>query len=239
MHLKHALAIVVTSTVLVSGVNAQDSTNIPANSAELTLFEPVETSATQNGRSPTRPSRESRVTASEPEFTLVGISRLGEQVSAMVRHRDGETLRVKAVQGANTPITGHPDYSIVDIQSTSVSIRFPQNNSCSEFLDRGVRCNAGANIAELQLATAEPLSTNNAATLGSLQTTNAEDESGTPEAGTANPFEALREAQRTNAAADTGNPAGGQFTPRRIDPADVPEGMRVIATPFGDRLVEQ
>ena len=55
-----------------------------------------------------------------------------------------------------------------------------------------------------------------------------------------NPFEALRNAQnsRVSGAGDE-NPARGRFTPRRIDPADVPEGMRVIATPFGDRLVEQ
>jgi len=26
---------------------------------------------------------------------------------------------------------------------------------------------------------------------------------------------------------------------RRIDPADVPPGMRVVSTPFGDRLVEE
>ena len=29
------------------------------------------------------------------------------------------------------------------------------------------------------------------------------------------------------------------FTPRRINPEDVPPGMRVVSTPFGDRLVEE
>ena len=224
MKIKRIVATGLVALALVNSVQAQDPTTINTNSTGLTLFEAVETSATQNGRAQSRPSRESRVTASAPEFTLVGISRIGEQTSALVRHRGGETLRIKAVQGGNTPITGHPDYSIVDIQATSVSIRFPENNSCVEFMEQGVRCNAGANIAELRLATA-----------ASLPPEDAEEEPGTPEAAPVNPFEALRE----NAAANTGNPAGGQFTPRRIPPEDVPEGMRVIATPFGDRLVEE
>jgi hypothetical protein len=55
-----------------------------------------------------------------------------------------------------------------------------------------------------------------------------------------NPFEALSAAQ-----VDDDNPAqknGGRenrFAPRRISPEDVPSGMRVVSTPFGDRLVEQ
>ena len=56
----------------------------------------------------------------------------------------------------------------------------------------------------------------------------------------ANPFEALRNAQSGRAGgAQGGDTTSGRFTPRRISPEDVPEGMRVIATPFGDRLVEQ
>ena len=48
----------------------------------------------------------------------------------------------------------------------------------------------------------------------------------------ANPFEALRNR------AQNGEPQSerpGRFQPRRIDPADVPPGMRVVSTPFGDR----
>ena len=51
-----------------------------------------------------------------------------------------------------------------------------------------------------------------------------------------NPFEALRNGRR----GDTLNPGtnGARFTPRRIPPEDVPEGKRIVATPFGDRLVD-
>ena len=50
-----------------------------------------------------------------------------------------------------------------------------------------------------------------------------------------NPFEALLErASGQDSDVDTTS----SFEPRRIDPLDVPSGMRIVSTPFGDRLVE-
>ncbi|MBT8146719.1 MAG: hypothetical protein KJN90_07680, partial [Gammaproteobacteria bacterium] len=55
-----------------------------------------------------------------------------------------------------------------------------------------------------------------------------------------NPFAALRARalQNGDAPAPSASPRRS-FTPRRIDPADVPPGMRVVSTPFGDRLVRE
>ena len=53
-----------------------------------------------------------------------------------------------------------------------------------------------------------------------------------------NPFEALR-AQQNNVSVSNRDGGNERFTPRRILPEDVPPGMRVVSTPFGDRLVEQ
>ena len=50
-----------------------------------------------------------------------------------------------------------------------------------------------------------------------------------------NPFEALRQRSRNP---DAPVQAEEQFRPRRINPDEVPTGMRVVSTPFGDRLVE-
>ena len=52
--------------------------------------------------------------------------------------------------------------------------------------------------------------------------------------GLPNPFEAIR-ARANNPDSNTDN---NNFRPRRIDPDDVPPGMRIVSTPFGDRLVE-
>ena len=49
-----------------------------------------------------------------------------------------------------------------------------------------------------------------------------------------NPYEAfLERAANTDSRADS-----GAFEPVRINPEDIPPGMKVVSTPFGDRLVE-
>ena len=50
-----------------------------------------------------------------------------------------------------------------------------------------------------------------------------------------NPFEEIARRSRDPESDTTENQ---QFRPRRINPEDVPPGMRVVSTPFGDRLVE-
>ena len=49
-----------------------------------------------------------------------------------------------------------------------------------------------------------------------------------------NPFAAILKRQSNLEQNATDN----TFVPRRISPEEVPPGMRVVSTPFGDRLVE-
>ncbi len=210
-----------------------------ADRQNLTLFEDVETSA-NSANSPNRenrPSRASRVTSAEPEFTLVGTSKIGGEQSVMVRHRSGEVVRLKVNSTGNTPIGDFDGYSLVNVASGTVSISYPANNPCMEFTDKGVRCSSAGNIANLMLAAGEPLPSN--VTLSSsVRDLASEEIVESTDTVPTNPFEALRD-RATAAPGQDGNEEARRFTPRRISPEDVPEGMRVIATPFGDRLVEQ
>jgi len=219
---------------------AQDPA-VSASNQSLTLFEAVET-AQDRGRAVDRPTRESRVTTAEPEFTLVGVSRIGSNYSAILKHREGENILVKADSFANTRIPGHGDYAVVDISAGAVSISFPGSNACMEFSDRGVTCNSAGNIAELVLATGEPLAPRNPARGDSQADGDSSEEVIAARSDPNNPFEMLRNARRIeagDAAGNTPDNPAGRFTPRRINPEDVPDGYRVVATPFGDRLVEQ
>ena len=198
-----------------------------ANQQDLTLFEPVEVSAENTSRSPARPNRESRETASAPPFTLMGTSKLGDNYSAMVKHRGGETIIVRVGANGNTSIPDYSDYSIIDVAAGNISIRYPDNSPCIGFSEQGVSCNDAANIARLTLPTSAPLPFVNPP---DELIESVEDQ---PE----NPFEALRNGAAAQDEERAGNAA--RFTPRRINPEDVPEGMRVISTPFGDRLVAQ
>ena len=202
-------------------------TDTQANQQDLTLFEPVQVSAENTSRSPARPNRESRATTSEPPFTLMGTSRIGDNYSAMVKHRGGETIIVRVGANGNTPIPDYSGYSIVDVAAGNISIRYPGNSPCIEFSGQGVSCNDAANIARLTLPTSAP-----------LPSVNPPDELiESVEDQPKNPFETLRNGAVAQDEEQAGNAA--RFTPRRINPEDVPEGMRVISTPFGDRLVAQ
>ena len=203
-------------------------------SQHLNLFEEIETNNAPPSASRNRADDGPRGGSTSPEFTLIGTSRIGGEYSVIIRHRGGDTLMVKTGPNSIAQIPGYGGYSILDVDSGSISIRYPENVSCVEFHDQGVSCAGGDNIAALSLANGEPLS-GNAAEASQLTARSSETAVNDP---LINPFEALR-AQQNNEAVSTRDGDNERFTPRRILPEDVPSGMRVVSTPFGDRLVEQ
>jgi len=214
-------------------IYAQD-TDTPEQSRQgLSLFESIEVTENRS-QANSRATREARATVSEPEFTLLGTSRVGDKYSAILRHRNGESILVRSQEDVATAIEGHAGYSVLSVGAGELSLRYPAGVPCVEDVQQGVSCGAGTNTAELVLSASDPLSQPVAAVPDEI----AEPEEGIVES--TNPFEALRAAQ-----ADRDNPAqsgavrNDRFVPRRIEPADVPPGMRVVSTPFGDRLVEQ
>ena len=203
-------------------------------SQQLNLFEEIETTNNSSSRARDRVREGGRATSDSPEFVLIGTSRIGSEYSVIIQHRGGDTLMVKAGPNSSTQIPGYNGYSILDVGSGSVSIRYPENAPCVEFRDQGVSCDGAVNIASLSLANGEPLPGQE------VEPSLADSRLGeaTADEPPINPFEALRAQQNT---APVNNSDGGneRFTPRRILPEDVPSGMRVVSTPFGDRLVEQ
>ncbi len=228
---------------------AQDPTAIDVieSTQGFALFEAVETTEDRTVATTRRNSRDSRATIAEPEFTLLGTSRIGDRYSAIIQHKSGEVLRVAAAANGNTAIPDYSEYSIIAVAAGSVSIRYPDDNPCAEFSDRGVSCNESSNTAELALTTSEPLAPRNSGLILAVQANEdlaigateeiEEGAQGEP----VNPFAALRAAQGgdTNGGAADPNGANSRFSPRRISPEDVPPGQRVVSTPFGDRLVDQ
>lgn len=222
---------------------AQDNPAPDSNNQGFALFEDIESSDARNAAAPTRRSnRQSRATIAEPEFTLLGTSRIGNKYSAILRHKGGEAIQVKAAPGGSTPIPDHGGYSVVSVAAGAVSIRYPGNDACVEFSDRGVTCDASDNTARLAIASSEPLVPSNPVPSRAAQSSEVlanasggNDDS--EEAVAVNPFAQLREARAD--AVDSGTAPTSRFSPRRIAPEDVPPGMRVVSTPFGDRLVDQ
>jgi hypothetical protein len=227
---------------------AQDTESSSTDQSDFNLFEGIEVTESRPNTPTNRPTRESRATTSEPIFTLVGTSRIGARRSAILRHQNGETIRVATGAGGTAAIDGYEEYSIYDVGAGKLSVRYPSNIPCIAHKDKGVNCTGTPNTAQLQLVNAEALARVEPApniALSADGTGLVDGAAGVSLEGNANPFEALRAARAAG-----GNPAeispgggrdgrNGRFTPRRISPEDVPPGMRVVSTPFGDRLVEQ
>lgn len=209
------------------------------NDTPFTLFEPLESQA--SSASPGNPvsprSTRGSVGASNPVFTLVGTSRIGDSQSAIVRHSSGESVQVALREFGATPIPGYEDYAVVGAEAGNLSIRYPGSMACAEFEEAGVSCSAEGNVAILQLTTAAPIVARNEPN-NQEETDQASDAQAEDAVNNRNPFAVLRDRAR-NGDVEVANPNSTRFRPRRIDPADVPPGMRIVSTPFGDRLVEQ
>ncbi len=224
-------------------VVAQDSISGTASQTVFTLFEGIEVTDSSQPSPSNRPTRESRVTTATPEFTLVGTSRIGDNYSAILKHRSGDNVVVRTGSGSTTPITEYPDYSISDIGAGNLSLRYPASIPCEDHLDQGVSCTNIANTAHLKLVNGEALAVQRTANNveDAAEQTEGVPAGVNPETGEPiNPFEAIRAARAAGInpsdAAANGRP---RFTPRRIADEDVPPGMRKVSTPFGDRLVEE
>ena len=211
----------------------------------LTLFEAFE----QDANSPQSTSQgfPRSGDAATPEFRLMGMTRIGNKRSVLLLHRSGEALSIDLSVGQSVAIPRHAGYSVALMSSGQVAVQYPSSQVCRAALDQGVSCDSASNRALLSMAAAEPLPFANsfagsAGATGATGVTSKETDNGQaePEQPPLNPFEALR--LRT----ESGQNANGlspeeqavRFRPRRIQPDQVPEGKRVVSTPFGDRLVD-
>ncbi|MCY4295655.1 MAG: hypothetical protein OXE54_01635 [Gammaproteobacteria bacterium] len=231
---------------LLAGLAVMLCWNTPAGAQDLELFEDVERTVSANNRRGGGGNENASAPASltEPEFTLVGASRIGDRRQVMLNHRGGETLTVPLPVDGAAAIPGHERFRVIASEAGRVAIQYPAGSNCVEAADLGVSCDAGANVAWLSLRPA-PVPEEFIADLNASDA-DAEEQGQNPdraaEAADAaaelardpnNPFARLRAE-----ALGEDVPPASRFRPRRINPDQVPPGMRVVSTPFGDRLVE-
>jgi len=210
--------------------------SIHINAQELNLFEETESNNIGVNEKDSRLVRRdgSGNILTGPEFTLIGTTRIGDNSLVVVEDRLGEVISIRTSEGVSASIPDYPGFQVIDVGAGNVVIKFPRNLPCVEFRDRGVSCEAG-DLARLVLTNAKPLE--NAIqgdVLSNLSNTESLPQDEINQENPTNPFEAILQ-RATNSASEVNETA---FEPRRINPEDVPVGMRIVSTPFGDRLVE-
>lgn len=206
-----------------------------SHAQDLNLFEDVQSTATAAGGD-AAPTRERRGSASAPAYTLIGTSRIGGKRMATLMGQDGEAQKVEFKEGARVMVPGSPGITIVDFGPRTVSLQHPESSPCVSAVDKGVSCVNGLSV--LSLTTAAPIRTQAPVEQIAAENEQASDEETAP----ANPFAAALRAAAENGRDPESNLANSRrerFQPRRIADEDVPEGMRLVRTPFGDRLVER
>jgi hypothetical protein len=205
----------------------------------LSLFEPLEDTDAGSSSGTSTPTA-STVGFSGPRFTLVGVSQFGSRRQARLRDQSGEELAVELADQA-VGIPGYPGFRLESDESRSLLLHLPSSENCIASEDRGVDCVA-AQLARLELTTLAPLAP---APVPASDEENADNDGEGDDEGRRrrdNPFAAALRAARERG--ENVDPAvmraeAQRFQPRRINPEDVPEGARLIRTPFGDRIVRE
>jgi hypothetical protein len=223
LELSRVFSLVLSLTVGGAAVQAQ----------ELSLFEPVESTG-QPAPVDGAQSQPQRNLPATPVFTLVGTSRFGDRHRVTLATGNGETVQVALTPGQPQAIPDHPGYRVLLDGPRRVSVSASTGMACIPDPARGIACGADGTV-QLTLRAAAPV------VLAQGVADQAEQSRG--EAGADevpdNPFAAaLRAAAQNEANGQRGARTAERFQARRIAPEDVPPGMRVVRTPFGDRLVE-
>ena len=224
---------------------------------QLNLFEPVESdSQFDQVRAPEFIPNGN----GQPAFTVRGTSRFGDEFKAVLVNRNGSVANITWHTGESVQVPGFNGYSVTDVTPSSVSVSHLGGDPCIASQAVGVSC-ASSTMSLLTVATAAALASNGSNAKGPPTpqnapgavdgavaafgqggvSTNANGQqvfinpfSGQPEVVAEIPeAERLareeRQQQRSNRLR--------QFEVPRINDADVPPGMQVVRTPFGDRLV--
>ena len=153
----------------------------------------------------------------QKDFILRGISRLGKQYRAILELPNGKQKAMRWKPGQKTPIAEFSAYKItnIKIQDRSVTVAYPKNSSCRRSNQKkGVTCSSDKKSATLNLAFAKPTA---APAPKSVNNT-------------------FAQKQKNRITSPNQASLVKQFQ-QKIKEQDIPEGMRRVRTPFGDRLV--
>jgi hypothetical protein len=195
------------------------------------------------------------------DLLLQGISQIGDKVNVILQAPDGKQYNQRVThRNQRTPITieGYKDYALLEVKSREIKMEYPENAPCRN-PNKGVTCTAedSGKTATVTLALGTPLAApppppspppvnpfmpQPTVPAGQQPIPNVPPQAGaTPAAH--NPFLGPgreltpEETKQREEEFKKRQQVYSQFQRTVIKDEDVPPGMRVVRTPFGDRLV--
>jgi hypothetical protein len=190
----------------------------------------------------------------QQDFSLRGTSRIGDKLSAILQAPNGKQM-IQRLQGQRTEINGYPGYFLVQVNPREIQIEYPKESPCqNDNEQKGVYCSPDKKTATLKLVRLNAL----AAPPPPKALPVVQNQPQFPP-GQMPPGQPGQPVQQTPfGPMPFGQPAR-QLTPQEIKERqekfeqrkelyknfkkqeirdeDVPPGMRVVRTPFGDRLI--
>lgn len=180
-------------------------------------------------------------------LTLRGTLMNGNGATAILAASGGEAFAVRWRQGEEAPIKNHGGYFLIEVNPRQAKVRFPSHHPCLSMPEQGVTCESSS-VAILSLLRLAALPTVSPPTVAPPAAASSPTAGNIPSVsppvvttgGGVNPFQVLLENQRRNASSPPGAAAQSdgvpKSMPKRIEAGEAPPGMKVLRTPFGDRL---
>jgi hypothetical protein len=171
----------------------------------------------------------------QKDFVLRGTSLIGKQRSVVLKGPDNKEFVQKLEDGQRTSITGYPNYYLLEVNAREIQLEYPTDAPCrTDNPQKGIKCNKVDNgkTVVLSLKRQRALPPKPVPKKPSTASSSAGKRSKRPASKRLEEIRARREAARKKREELYKN-----FQRRVIKDEDVPPGMRVVRTPFGDRLV--
>jgi hypothetical protein len=222
----------------------------PAGAQTLSLFET--TQGQEQGSQATAPISGPGPFEPGPGFSLRSVARFGDSYWGLVTDAVGNSMEVQWQPGEQTSLGElaiYSGYRVLELTPKTLRLQFPQGQPCSTTSQEGFICLDESTVllslvslAPLQRTDSQPLPQDPQLDPGSRGITTDELSNA---AGLDNPFAAAVMAAQGQDVEQTAREARSrarverlqQFHIERIPEDQVPPGMRLVRTPFGDRLV--
>ncbi len=172
----------------------------------------------------------------QKDFELKGISQIGKRYIVFLEAPNNKIIKVDMEDKIRTAVNnGFPDYYLIRLTERKVKVDYPENAPCLRpNPQKGIKCSNAGKSAILEF------------TVGKAINPPPESAVSQNPPSTVNPFLAAmqknqqlseEEQRKREEALEKRRELYKNFKRQVIKDEDVPEGMRVVRTPFGDRLV--